>query len=225
MSPPTIYSLTYIQCVNTPPSLSCIDKYTADSSIWIGVLLTFICLIYVALIISGTYLYRPGGFVFDGNIGTLTTALAISGVLLNLLSLGLRSQCRSAGLQSIAKVAIDTYVTLVRQETMNIAVIHVWYDPGYFRYDSGLFWVSLGNKHLWKHSVDFRIIQIMKMQDAVATAGIGCDLDNYCSRPGEKLGVGVHKVAIRILSNRVLDLWQVLLGTNHRSSVVKSDTQ
>jgi hypothetical protein len=166
--------------------------------------LAFICLIYVVLGISGTYFYRPGGFTFDGNIGTLTTVLAISGVLLNLLSLSLSSQCRSTGLQSIAKVAIDTYVTPVRLETMNIAVIHVWYDPGCSRYNSGLFWVSLGNKHLWKHSVDFRIIQIMKMQDAVTTAGIGCDLDNYCSRPGGKLGVGVHKVAIRILSNRVL---------------------
>jgi hypothetical protein len=146
MSPPTIYSLTHIQCVNTTPSLSCIDKYTADSSIWIGVLLAFICLIYVILVLSGTCFYRPGVLAFDGNIGTLTTALAISGVLLNLLSLGLRSQCRSAGLQSV-----------------NIAVIHVWYDPGCSRYNSGLLWVSLGNKHLWKHSVDFRNIQLMKM--------------------------------------------------------------
>jgi hypothetical protein len=204
MGPPTIYPLTHIQCVNIPPSLACIDEYTPDSSIWIRVLLAFICLIYVVLVISGTYFYRPGGFTFDGNIGTLTTVLTISSVLLNLLSLSLSSQCRFAGLQSIAKVAIDTYVTPVRLETMIIAVIHVWYDPGCFRYNSGLFWVSLGNKHLWKHSVDFRIIQIMKMQDAVTTADIGCDLDNYCSRPGEKLGVGVHKVAIRILSNRVL---------------------
>jgi hypothetical protein len=46
----------------------------------------------------------------------------------------------------------------------------------------------------------------MKMQDAMIIAGIGCDLDNYYSRLGIKLGVGVHKVAIRIISNRVLGL-------------------
>jgi hypothetical protein len=96
-------------------------------------------LIYVILVISGTYFYRPGGFTFDGNIITLTTVLTISGVLLNLLSLSLSCQCRSASLQSIAKVAINTYVTPVRLETMNIAVIHVWYDPGCFRYNDGLF--------------------------------------------------------------------------------------
>lgn len=136
MGPLTIHSLTHARAVDTPSSIACIDKDTADSSIWIRVLLALICLIYAAFAISGIYFYTLGGFAFDGNVGTLTTVLAISGVVLNLLSLGLSSQCRSAGLQSVAKAAIDKHVTLVRLETMDIAVngsmLDVLRKPGSF---------------------------------------------------------------------------------------------
>ncbi|KAG9663982.1 hypothetical protein KCV03_g9820, partial [Aureobasidium melanogenum] len=159
MGPPTMYPLTHTQAVNTPPLISCIDKDTLDSSIWIRVLLAFICFIYVAFAISGVYFYRLGGFAFDGDIGTLTTVLAISGVVLNLLSLGLSGQCRSAGLQSISKAAIDRHVTLARLETMDIAVngsmLDVLKRPGSFGilYQLGLPALAILSSVVWKKTL------------------------------------------------------------------------
>lgn len=57
-----------------------------------------------------------------------------------------------------------------------------------------------------KHSVDFKIAQTMKMQDAATRADVGCDLNDCCSEQGRGSVAGEHKVAIRIIDNRVLGL-------------------
>jgi hypothetical protein len=52
----------------------------------------------------------------------------------------------------------------------------------------------------------------MKMQNAATRAGIGCDLDNYRSKRGSKPTAGEHKVAIRIVHNRVPGLVSGVIG-------------
>lgn len=79
--------------------------------------------------------------------------------MLNLLSLGLSSHCRSAGLQSIAKAAIDSHVTLARLETMDIAVnrsmLDVFKRPGSFGilHQLGLPALAILSSVVWKKTL------------------------------------------------------------------------